>query len=72
MNKYYIEFKTWREGQVEMPGTYRVLGELNEYRSRANLNNTIDENIVRNTFYSFSDDAVRKFLRDNEIGRAHV
>lgn len=65
MNKYYLEFKTWKEGMVSIPGPLKVLGETNEYRSRSDLNNQISENALKNTFLSFNESAVDKFLNEN-------
>jgi hypothetical protein len=65
MKKYYIEFKTWREGIVEMPGNYKILGELNEYRSRVNLNKIISTYEVQNTFLSLNEKKVDVFLKEN-------
>lgn len=65
MKKYYIEFKTWREGTVEMPGQYKILGELNEYRSRANLNKIISTYDIQNTFLSLNEKKVETFLKEN-------
>ena len=65
MKKYYIEFQTWREGTVEMPGTYKVLGESSEYRSRYNLNKAISAIEVRNVFLSFNEKKIDTFLNEN-------
>lgn len=65
MNKYYIEFKTWKEGTVTMPGTHKVLGESNEYRSRKNLNKQIPDSSVKSVFLTFNESAIGDFLKDN-------
>ena len=65
MNKYYIQFKTWREGYVEMPGKHRVLGELNEYRKRSDLTKNTPASQTESVFLSFNETAVAKFLDEN-------
>lgn len=65
MNKYYIEFKTWLEGNVTMPGIHRVLGETNDYRNRLNLQKSIPEQTVRSVFLSFNESVIENFLREH-------
>lgn len=60
-----MEFKTWREGTVEMPGIHRVFGEINEYRSRKNLSVKIDDSTAQGIFYSFSEEKIKKFLEEH-------
>jgi hypothetical protein len=65
MNKYYLEFKTWREGMVDMPGKHMILAETNDYRSRADLNKTIPKALVKDVFFSFNAARIEKFLNEN-------
>lgn len=50
---------------VTVPGPYKILGEIDDYRSRSNLNESIPKNVVRNAFLTFSESAVDKFLNAN-------
>jgi len=62
MKELYIEFKTWKEGSVEIPWEFiRIKGD-NDYRSRKNLKQTVDDSFLRNIFLSFNESKIDEFL----------
>lgn len=65
MNKYYLEFKTWREGKVTIPGQYKIFGETNDYRSRKDLSTAVPHYVIQSVFLSFNEKAVDTFLNEN-------
>lgn len=65
MSKYYVEFKTWAEGRIETPWPFVWFEEIADYRSRTNLSNKINENIIKNIFMNYNSDACGKFLSNH-------
>lgn len=65
MAKYYLEFKTWFEGSAELPGQFRRIGEINDWRNKTNPIQPINQKYVQNVFSSFNESTVEKFLADH-------
>lgn len=62
MKKYYVEFKTWAEGKIEVPWPYVQYEETSDYRKRDNLE------VVANSekaFLTFDPVACATFLKEN-------
>lgn len=62
MNKYYLEFKHWFEGEVVLPGRFRIIGEVNDYRNKSDLSQPINESVVRGVFMSLNEGTIENFL----------
>lgn len=65
MPKYYIEFKTWAEGDVNMPWPMVWFEEVNDYRHKNDLKKRIDPIRIRSVFSSFDDKAVGRFMQEH-------
>ena len=65
MTSYYIEFKTWAEGSVDMPWPMVWFEEVDDYRHRDNPHTSIDQRALRSIFSGFDEKIVRKFLEDH-------
>ena len=61
---YYIEFKTWAEGNVSIPWKWAKYEELPDYRLRADVSVSASASKIRNLFSSMDEIACAKFLRD--------
>ncbi len=61
---YYIEFKTWAEGNVSIPWEWAKYEELPDYRLRADVSVSASASKIRNLFSSMDEIACAKFLRD--------
>lgn len=64
MTTYYLEFKTWMEGSVELPGKFRTIGEINDWRNKSNPTTPINPNYVQNIFGSLNEQTIEKFITD--------
>lgn len=62
---YYIEYKVWAEGQVDVPWPFVVFGETNDYRYRYNLSRIVTHNELRSCFISMNSSRIDKFLENN-------
>lgn len=62
MAKFYVEFKTWAEGRIEIPWPYVWFEEVNDYRDRNDLSKPIPIRKIEAAFSSMSEDAAEKFL----------
>lgn len=65
MQEYYVEFKTWAEGNIVTPWPFVWINEIDEYRKRSSLATVIDRSVVRGIFLSFNEEKYEKFLSDH-------
>jgi hypothetical protein len=65
MQEYYLEFKTWAEGDIITPWPFVWIEETDDYRKRSSLAAPIDRSIVRGIFLSFNAEKYEKFLSDH-------
>jgi hypothetical protein len=65
MPTYYLEFKTWAEGSIDMPWPMVRFEEVDDYRNRLTLGTPVDQRKLRSTFMSFDEKLIRKFLEDH-------
>jgi hypothetical protein len=61
---YYVEFKTWAEGTVNIPWECAKYEEIADYRLRADTSVSASASKVRTLFSSMDELACNKFLRD--------
>ena len=62
MTKFYVEFKTWFEGTVDVPWPYVIFEETDDYRARHDLSIHCDKKIIKSAFLSFDDSSVKAFF----------
>ncbi len=65
MPQYYIEFKTWAEGPIEVPWPFVWFEEQLDYRRRDRPETPISSKVVRDAFISMSEETCRKFLSEH-------
>jgi len=65
MPTYYLEFKTWAEGSVDMPWPMVRFEETDDYRNRLTIETAVDQRKLRSIFLSFDERLIRKFLEDH-------
>ena len=62
--KFYIEFKTWAEGYVDIPWPWAKFEEIADYRLISDLKVKASSEKVRSIFVSMNENLCNKFLRD--------
>jgi hypothetical protein len=63
--EWYVEFKTWAEGEIKPPWPFVFFGEDVDYRKRINVYQKIDERKIRSIWYSFNEKACSDFLKEH-------
>jgi hypothetical protein len=62
--KYYTEFKTWAEGDIDIPWPWAKFEELPDYRLKSDTNVSASDSKVKSVFLSMDEKAATKFLMD--------
>jgi len=62
--RYYIEFKIWAEGYVDIPWHWAKFEELPDYRLRTDFMVAASPTKVKSIFLGMNDNVCTKFLKD--------
>ena len=65
MTKYYVEFKTWAEGEIKTPWPFVWFEETDEYRRRDDTRTPVPPQVTKSTFLTFNESSYRRFLNDH-------
>lgn len=65
MKTFYVEFKTWAEGKIEVPWLYVIFEETNDYRSRQDLSIHVNKKTIESVFSSLDETVVKNFFDKN-------
>lgn len=66
--EWYVEFKTWAEGEIKTPWPFVFFEETTDYRKRINVYQKIDERKIRSIWFSFNEKACFDFLKEHVAG----
>lgn len=64
--RFYIEFKIWNYGTVDIDYEFKVIQETNDYRHKNNISTALSESQLRSTFMSFNEESCREFFESHD------
>lgn len=64
LKSYYVEFKTWAEGYVDIPWPWAKYEEIADYRLRADWKVAASPGKIRGLFTSMDEASCNRFLRN--------
>jgi hypothetical protein len=65
MKTFYVEFKTWAEGKIEVPWSYVIFEETNDYRNRQDLSIHVNKKTIASVFGSLDETVLKNFFDKN-------